>query len=158
MVPRGRRVLDRRVRDLRHADGRLEGPRPPTAARREGRSARAAGRGLGPAVRHRALRGRQHAPDPRPLPRPRPPEGRFLRSRPGPPAFPRVGPCRAPYSARMADLPALEGLIHNRGPIADPAAFARDNKAESWLYLCGTEFASMDGGMSYEQVQDAVGT
>jgi hypothetical protein len=47
-------------------------------------------------------------------------------------------------------------LIHNRGLIADPAAFAREAGAASWLYLCGTEFASMDGGMSYAQVQDAV--
>ncbi len=27
----------------------------------------------------------------------------------------------------------------------------------SWLFLCGTDFASMDGGMSYEQVEAAVG-
>jgi hypothetical protein len=49
-------------------------------------------------------------------------------------------------------------LQFNRGLIADPDAFARENNAESWLYLCGTDFAAMDGGMSYEQVQDAVGT
>ncbi|HEV2427523.1 MAG TPA: hypothetical protein VGS61_04830 [Acidimicrobiales bacterium] len=47
-------------------------------------------------------------------------------------------------------------LIFNRGPIADPQAFADDAGAQSWLYLCGEEFASMDGGMSYAQVQAAV--
>ncbi len=48
-------------------------------------------------------------------------------------------------------------LIHNREKIADPAAFAREHQASSWLYLCGSEFASMEGGMSYSQVQAAVG-
>jgi hypothetical protein len=47
-------------------------------------------------------------------------------------------------------------LIHNRGLIADPEAFARETGAASWLYLCGEEFASMDGGMSYDDVQRAV--
>jgi hypothetical protein len=56
----------------------------------------------------------------------------------------------------VADLPALEGLQHNRGLIADPEAFARDAHAASWLYLCGEAFATMDGGMSYADVQSAV--
>jgi hypothetical protein len=47
-------------------------------------------------------------------------------------------------------------LSHNRGLIADPAGFAREASAASWLYLCGEEFASMDGGMSYADVQAAV--
>src|SRR5207237_9621031 len=47
-------------------------------------------------------------------------------------------------------------LTFNRGPIADPDGFARDAEAASWLYLCGEEFAAMDGGMSYSQVQAAV--
>jgi hypothetical protein len=47
-------------------------------------------------------------------------------------------------------------LMHNRGLIADPEAFARQTSAASWLYLCGEEFASMDGGMSYDDVQSAV--
>ena len=55
--------------------------------------------------------------------------------------------------ARFA-LPA--GLIFNRGKIADPAAFAREHGAASWLYLNGEEFAAMEGGMSYAQVQAAV--
>jgi hypothetical protein len=49
-----------------------------------------------------------------------------------------------------------DDLIFNRGLIADPEAFARDAGAASWLYLCGEEFATMDGGMSYEQVRAAV--
>jgi hypothetical protein len=48
------------------------------------------------------------------------------------------------------------GLTYNRGPIADPAAFARDASAASWLFLCGEEFAAMDGGMSYADAQAAV--
>jgi hypothetical protein len=48
------------------------------------------------------------------------------------------------------------GLTYNRGPIADPAAFAQEARAASWLYLCGEEFASMEGGMSYDDVQTAV--
>jgi hypothetical protein len=47
-------------------------------------------------------------------------------------------------------------LTHNRGLIADPAAFAHEAGAASWLYLCGEEFASMEGGMSYADVEAAV--
>ncbi len=47
-------------------------------------------------------------------------------------------------------------LAHNRALIADPARFAREHRAASWLYLCGEEFAAMDGGMSYADVQAAV--
>ena len=56
----------------------------------------------------------------------------------------------------MAAFELPEDLTFNRGPIADPEAFAREAGAASWLYLCGEEFASMDGGMSYAQVQAAV--
>jgi hypothetical protein len=56
----------------------------------------------------------------------------------------------------VADLTALHDLQHNRGKIADPAQYARDANAASWLYLCGEAFASMDGGMSYADVQTAV--
>ena len=44
----------------------------------------------------------------------------------------------------------------NRGLIADPDAFARDANAASWLFLCGDEFAAMDGGLSYDRVEAAV--
>lgn len=47
-------------------------------------------------------------------------------------------------------------LRHNRGLISDPREFAKENGAASWLYLCGEEFASMEGGMSYGDVQAAV--
>jgi hypothetical protein len=57
----------------------------------------------------------------------------------------------------MADFEAPADLTFNRGLIADPEAFARDAGAASWLFLCGEDFAAMDGGMSYEQVQAAVG-
>ena len=47
-------------------------------------------------------------------------------------------------------------MTYNRGLIEDPAAFAQEHSAASWLYLCGEQFATMEGGMSYEQVQAAV--
>src|SRR5438034_4064597 len=47
-------------------------------------------------------------------------------------------------------------LTFNRGLIADPEAFARAANAASWLFLCGEEFAAMEGGMSYASVQAAV--
>lgn len=56
----------------------------------------------------------------------------------------------------MADFQIPSDLDYNRGPIADPEAFAREAGAASWLYLCGEEFAAMEGGMSYESVQAAV--
>ncbi len=57
----------------------------------------------------------------------------------------------------MGDFPTPDGLTFNRGLIADPTAFARDAEAASWLYLCGPDFASMEGGMSFADVQAAVG-
>ena len=56
----------------------------------------------------------------------------------------------------MAELTELSVLRHNRGLIADPASFAREADAASWLYLCGEAFAATDGGMSFEDVQGAV--
>lgn len=47
-------------------------------------------------------------------------------------------------------------MTYNRGLIEDPAVFAEENGAASWLHLCGKEFASVDGGMSYAQVEAAV--
>ena len=47
-------------------------------------------------------------------------------------------------------------LMNNRGLIADPEAFAREKGAASWLFLCGEEFASAEGGMSYADVERAV--
>src|SRR5690349_7713377 len=56
----------------------------------------------------------------------------------------------------MSEFAGPKDLIHNRGLIDDPAAFAREAGAASWLFLCGEEFAAMDGGMSYGDVQAAV--
>jgi hypothetical protein len=56
----------------------------------------------------------------------------------------------------MTSFEVPADLNFNRGAIADPVAFARDAGAASWVYLCGEEFASMDGGMSYAQVEAAV--
>ena len=47
-------------------------------------------------------------------------------------------------------------LMHNRELIPDAEVFARERGAASWLYLCGEEFASMEGGMSYAAVERAV--
>jgi hypothetical protein len=47
-------------------------------------------------------------------------------------------------------------LMNNRGLIDDPEGFAREKGAASWLFLCGEEFASMEGGMSYADVERAV--
>ena len=56
----------------------------------------------------------------------------------------------------MGEFETPTDLMHNRGLIADPEAFARERGAASWLYLCGEEFASMDGGMSYAAVERSV--
>jgi hypothetical protein len=56
----------------------------------------------------------------------------------------------------VADFQGPTDLIHNRGLIADPAAYAKDAGAASWLYMCGEEFAEMEGGMSFADVQAAV--
>lgn len=56
----------------------------------------------------------------------------------------------------MGDFTAPADLVYNRGRVADPEGFAREAGAASWLYLCGEEFAGMEGGMSYESVQAAV--
>jgi hypothetical protein len=56
----------------------------------------------------------------------------------------------------MSGFETPTGLMNNRGLIADPEAFAREKGAASWLYLCGEEFASMEGGMSYAEVERAV--
>ena len=55
----------------------------------------------------------------------------------------------------MTEFQSPTDLVHNRGLIADPAAFAKEADAASWLYLCGEEFAAMEGGMSFADVQAA---
>jgi hypothetical protein len=56
----------------------------------------------------------------------------------------------------MADFERPTDLTFNRGPVEDPEAFARETSAASWLFLCGKEFAEMDGGLSYARVQKSV--
>ncbi len=56
----------------------------------------------------------------------------------------------------MTEFQVPTDLTHNRGLISDPAAFAKDAGAASWLYLCGEEFAETEGGMSFADVQSAV--
>ena len=56
----------------------------------------------------------------------------------------------------VAELESPADLSFNRGLIADPETFARDAHAASWLFLCGEEFAAMEGGISYASVQAAV--
>jgi hypothetical protein len=56
----------------------------------------------------------------------------------------------------MADFESPADLFFNRGLISDPPAFARAKDADAWLFLCGEEFATMEGGMSYADVQSAV--
>jgi hypothetical protein len=56
----------------------------------------------------------------------------------------------------MAQFETLDDLRFNRGLIEDPKAFAEGADAASWLFLCGEEFAAMEGGMSYDSVQAAV--
>jgi hypothetical protein len=60
------------------------------------------------------------------------------------------------YAFAVADLETLRDLKHNRGLVADAEGFARDANAASWLFLCGEEFATMPGGMSYSDVQAVV--
>jgi hypothetical protein len=47
-------------------------------------------------------------------------------------------------------------LLFNTHKIAAPTDYARERNAASWLYLNGEEFAAMEGGMSFAQVQEAV--
>ncbi|HEY4238050.1 MAG TPA: hypothetical protein VGM45_12045 [Gaiellaceae bacterium] len=56
----------------------------------------------------------------------------------------------------MPDFETPTDLTNNRGLIADPVAFASEKGAASWLYLCGEQFASVEGGMSYADVERAV--
>jgi hypothetical protein len=61
-----------------------------------------------------------------------------------------------PAPGAMTEFHTPTDLINNRGLIADPTAFAQEHGAASWLYLCGEEFAAMEGGMSYADVEAAV--
>lgn len=56
----------------------------------------------------------------------------------------------------MAEFKLPSDLMFNRERIDDPLAYSKERGAKSWLFICGEEFASMPGGMSYDQVQHAV--
>lgn len=56
----------------------------------------------------------------------------------------------------MTDFSSPKDLVYNRGLVSDPEAFANEAGAASWLFLCGEEFAAMEGGMSYASVEAAV--
>jgi hypothetical protein len=56
----------------------------------------------------------------------------------------------------VADFEVPADLRFNRGKVADPQALADEVGAASWLFMCGDEFAGMDGGMSFAQVQGSV--
>jgi hypothetical protein len=56
----------------------------------------------------------------------------------------------------MSDFRLPADLKFNRGLVENPTTYAKESGCVSWLFLVGDEFASMPGGMSYQQVQQAV--
>lgn len=52
----------------------------------------------------------------------------------------------------MSEFNLPQNLIFNRGAIQDPASYAKKTGCASWLCLTGPEFASMDNGISYDQI------
>ena len=44
-------------------------------------------------------------------------------------------------------------LSYNTGPIKDPGTYFKESACVSWLCLTGEEFAGMENGISYPQVQ-----
>jgi hypothetical protein len=57
----------------------------------------------------------------------------------------------------MSRFEPLPDISFNTEKVADPSTFARERRAASWLYLNGEEFAAMEGGISFAQVERAVG-
>ena len=55
----------------------------------------------------------------------------------------------------MKKFKLAEDLSYNNGPIKDPGTYLKESGCKSWLFLVGEEFAKMDNGMSYQQVQAA---
>ena len=56
----------------------------------------------------------------------------------------------------MPEFQLPNDIMFNRGPVQDPVAYAKERGCASWLFLVGDEFASMPGGISYDQVKQAV--
>src|SRR3954464_15032232 len=71
--------------------------------------------------------------------------GLALASVPGAATFPSADahPTTVPI---VPDFALPDDIAFNRGPIPDPATFARDAHAASWLYLFGEKWAPRDGG------------
>jgi hypothetical protein len=55
----------------------------------------------------------------------------------------------------MNNFQLPDDLHYNRGLIQNPSTYLKNAGCSSWLYLVGEEFAKMEGGMSYYQVQAA---
>lgn len=56
----------------------------------------------------------------------------------------------------MSDQFNLPDDLHfNLGLITDPSAYFKQSGCVSWLSLTGEEFAAMENGMSFQQVQEA---
>ncbi len=55
----------------------------------------------------------------------------------------------------MKDFKLPSDLKFNRGPIENPENYLNESGCVSWLCLVGEEFAEMQGGMSFDQVQKA---
>ena len=55
----------------------------------------------------------------------------------------------------MKSFELPKDLKYNNGFIKDPGSYIKEKGCESWLFLVGEEFASMENGMSYQQVQEA---
>jgi protein tyrosine phosphatase (PTP) superfamily phosphohydrolase (DUF442 family) len=56
----------------------------------------------------------------------------------------------------MAEFRLPPDLMFNRARIEDPLNYPKERGAKSWLFIVGDEYAAMPGGMSFEQVQQAV--
>lgn len=63
---------------------------------------------------------------------------------------------QAEREKEMTQFKLPSDLQYNRELIENPTDYVKKSGCSSWLYLNGEEFASMPGGMSYEQVQEAV--
>lgn len=48
-----------------------------------------------------------------------------------------------------------EDLRYNEGAITDPTTYFKQSGCASWLCLTGEEFAQMENGMSFQQVQES---
>ncbi len=56
----------------------------------------------------------------------------------------------------MADFKLPTDLKHNTAMVQNPSEYAKESGCASWLFLVGDEFATMPGGISYAQVQQAI--